>query len=183
MQTEKEVTVAKPAIGGSVYVGATTATLPTDAKTTLAEAFENLGYIADSGVTNDNSPSVNTIKAWGGDTVNVSQSERPDTWKFKLIQATNPNVLKVIYGDEYVTGELTTGLTVKATANQLEQKAWVFDMILKNNALKRIVIPKGMVSSLSTISYVDSDAVGYEIEITAMSDDSGVTHYEYMIAA
>ena len=55
-------------------------------------------------------------------------------------------------------------------------------MILKNGTAKRVVLPSCKVTSVSDVNYTDSNAVGYEVEISAYPDSSGNTHYEYIIA-
>lgn len=174
------VTAGKPAIAGAIFCAPVGTTLPTDAKTALDAAFKGLGYASEDGLTNDNGPESDNVKAWGGDTVLTLQTAKEDTFGFKLIEAMSEDVLKVIYGSSNVEGTLETGITVKANADEAEQHAWVFDMILKDGYLKRIVVPKASVTELGTINYVDSDAVGYEVTITAVPDTEGNTHYEYI---
>lgn len=176
------VTAGKPAVSGAVYRAALAndLTLPTDATTALSADFKALGYVSDDGLVNTNSPDSDKIKAWGGDTVLVIQSEKPDEFKLTLLEVMNTDVLKTVYGSSNVTGALATGLTVKATADEPEEGAWVVEMIMRGGVLKRVVIPDGKVSEVGEITYKDDEAVGYELTIQAMPDSTGVTHYEYI---
>lgn len=174
------VTAGKPRVAGSVYRGATSASLPTDATSTIASAFKALGYISEDGVKNNNSPETENIKAWGGDVVLNTLTGKEDTFTFKLIEAMNVDALAAVYGSDNVSGTLSNGITVKANASSSEAAAYVIDMVLKNNVLKRIVIPNATVSEVAEIAYTDNEAVGYEVTITAVPDSSGYTHYEYI---
>lgn len=179
----RNVTASKPKAGGAIHAAPLGTALPVDAASALNDAFKSLGYVSEEGLTNANSPERESHKAWGGDTVLSSQTGRPDTLKFKLIEALNPEVLKVVYGHENVTGELDTGIAVKVNAADQPALSWVIDMILKNNALKRIVVPCASVSEIAEIVYSDTAALGYDITITAEPDGDGQTHYEYIVAA
>lgn len=182
-QTVDYVSAGKPATSGAVYIAATGTTLPTDASTSLSSDYTALGYCSEDGLVNSNSPSVTKIKAWGGDPVLVVQEEKEDTFQFTLIEALNVDVLSSVYGSDNVSGTLSTGVTITANSDEPEEAIWVFEMIMNGDAVKRIVVPSGKISEIGDINYTDSDAVGYEITITALPDSSGNTHYEYILQA
>lgn len=182
MNDATNVTTGKPKVGGAVHWAPLGTALPTDATTELGAGYVGLGYVSDEGLTNNNSPESDTVKAWGGDTVLNLQTDRPDTWSLTLIETMNENVIKTIYGSANVIN--TDGnLEIKATAGEMTSGVWIFDMILKGGRAKRVVVPNGTISELGEISYKDDDAVGYNITITDVPDSSGVYHYEYITAA
>lgn len=180
MSNANNVTTGKPKVGGAIYRAPIGTELPTDATTALNVAFKEMGYVSDDGLTNANSPDTDSIKAWGGDTVMVVQKGKEDTFKGTFIEALNTEVLKMVYGDKNVEGDLSTGITVKANAEEAESFAYVIEMILRNKTLKRIVIPSAKVSDIGDITYSDEDVIGYETTLSASPDSTGNTHYEYI---
>ena len=183
MATASNVMVGKPKATGAVYRAPLGTACPTDSTTALATAFVEQGYCSEDGMTNSNSPSSENIKAWGGDLVYTYQSEKPDNFSFTLIESGNAEVLKTVYGDDNVTGDMTNGLTVKANAKELPESVWVIEMVRRDGGPHRIVIPSGKIAEIGEITYSDTEAIGYAITLSCTPDSAGNTHYEYMKAA
>lgn len=179
MPKQEYVSSGKPKISGAVYRAPLKTPLPTAADEELNEAFKEMGFVSDDGVTNSNSANSEQVYAWGGTPVMTTQSEKTDAWKAKFIEALNAEVLKATYGDNNVT---VTGslITIKAGATQLSPASYVVDMIMAGGALKRVVIPVGSLSEVGDIVYKDNEPVGYELTLEAMDDGNGYTHYEYI---
>lgn len=181
--TVTNVSTGKPKISGAMYIAPVGTALPTDATSVLDNAFQALGYVSEDGLTNDNTPESENIRAWGGDVVLTPVTSRDDTFQYTLIECTNVNVLKHVYGDDNVTGSLATGITVQANNKQMANHSVVIDMVLRDDAVKRIVIPSGAVTSVGTITYKDDTAIGYQTTLSCQADSDGNTHYEYIKSA
>ena len=79
-----------------------------------------------------------------------------------------------------VTVGVDGAITVNVKAEDPVERVWVFELALRNEKAKRIVIPDGAITSRDEISYNDSDAVGYGITVSAYPDSNAVTHKEYI---
>lgn len=174
------VSAGKPKISGAIYRAIKGTAAPTDAVSTLAAAYKPMGFVSSDGLVNSNNATTNAVKAWGGDTVLVVQTEKTDTLRFTLLETLNSDVLAAVFGSGNVTGALATGMTVKANADMQVEAVWVIDMVLTGNVAKRIVAPNAMISALADTVYKDDEAIGFGITLTCMPDSNGNTHYEYM---
>lgn len=177
-----KVSFGKPNAGGAIWRAPLGSTLPDDTDDTLDAAFKCLGYVSEDGLTNSNAMSSEEFKAWGGDVVATSQTEKPDNFQFKLIEILNVDALKAVYGDDNVTGTLATGITIRANSKEPVSAAWVIDMDLTNGVKKRMVIPNAKLQSLGDIVYRDNEIAGYDMTLLAMpyADFNGDTHREYI---
>lgn len=183
MPSAANVTAGKPNVAGAIFRAPFGTALPTSVVADLDNAFVEMGYASEDGITNTNTPETENLRAWGGDVVMTVQNSKDDTFTIKLIEALKEDTLKAVYGDDNVTGTLATGITVKVNADEAEEASWVIDMIMRNGAAKRIVIPDAKITEVGDIVYSDNEAVGYEITLTAMPDANGNNHYEYIKAA
>ena len=179
----KNVSVGKPMIGGAVFYAPVGTALPTNATDPLSDAYKDMGYISEDGVKNNGEREVEEIKAWGGDTVLTPQKSKADTFSLAFIEALNAEVLKRVYGEDNVSGELEAGMVIRVNSKELDYGVWVIDMVLTEGALKRVVIPNGKITETGEISYTDGDAIAYESTITAYPGDDGDTHKEYIVRA
>ena len=175
----ENVSTGKPKTTGAIYVAPVGTTLPTDASTPLDVAFKSLGYISEDGLANDMAREYEPIKEWGGNTVTDVQTSSDDKFKYKMIEALNEQVLKEVFGDDNVTvsgGEIA----IKKNAKELGEHSYVVEMVLIGDRLKRIVIPRGKITSIEEVTYVANKAIGYGVTVSAYPDSTGQTHYEYI---
>lgn len=181
--TAANIVAGVPLATGGVLLGATTATAPTTATAALT-GFTGAGYIGEDGVTETNERNTDKIRAWGGDTVKVVQTEHNVSYKFTFLETLNGDVLKAVYGDDNV---LTTAATVSSgtlhevqiNGAELPRKSFVFEV--KDGAAKiRIYVPDGQVTEVGDVTYSDSEVIGYEVTVEAFPDSLGNKAYKFM---
>jgi len=182
MNTVENVAAGKPKIGGAVYAAPVGTTLPTNATAALDAAFKNLGYVSEDGLKNAYDVEIETVKAWGGDEVLVTNNGKSDAFTYTLLEVLNIDVLKHVYGSANVTGSLSAGIALSVNNSDTEDVSMVFELVLRG-ALKRIVVPRAHVTEVGEITYTDGDAVGYETTIACQADAEGNSHYEYIQTA
>ena len=181
MPNTNYVSTGKPKVAGAVYRAAKGTTLPTSASASLSGAFVDMGYISEDGVTNSNSPSSEKIRDWSGQTVLVVTTEKPDTFKMTFIESLNSNVLETVYNEDNVTVDGVNGtIAIAANSAEAEEYVYVIDMVMRGGALRRIVIPAGVLSEVGDIVYKSDEAVAYEVTLDALPDASGNSHYDYI---
>lgn len=182
--TVGNVIAGKPQVTGGVLFGPLGTALPTDVTTELNEALVFGGYVSEDGLTENADRSTDKIRAWGGDTVKVVQTEFSLTYEFTFIEALNADVLATVYGSNNVqttpAGDGTPGLhSVVVNSDSLPHQVFVFE-IKDGDARIRIVLPDGQVTTVGEITYTDEDVVGYTVTVEAYQDADGANAYKYL---
>jgi len=181
--TAANVVAGVPLATGGILIGALGAAAPTTAVSALV-AYTAAGYIGDSGVVETNERNTDKIRAWGGDTVKVVQSEHNVTYKFTFLETLNKNVLQAVYGEDNVTTTPATASSgtlhaVKVNGATLPHKFYVFE-VKDGNAKIRIYVPDGQITEVGDITYSDTEVIGYEVTVEAFEDADGNKAYKYL---
>lgn len=173
------VAMGKPKAGGAIFraVG-TIAEIPTTATAALGAEFKNLGYASEDGLTNAVSTDSTSIKDWSGQEVLKEQTSREESFKFTLIE-TNAETLNAIYGEENVS-VVTDSIAVIHNGAERVYAAYVFEILLGSGRVKRIFVPRGMITEVGDITYKNGEPIGYEVTVSAMPDTEGNTAYSYI---
>src|SRR5699024_1152302 len=176
MTSTSNVLVGVPdKVSGGVYMTTELvdkAEYPLDALgTALTTPYLPAGFISEDGVTEANESDTEKVKAWGGDTVRVVQSDHTVTYTFTFLESKNASVLKAVYGENNVT-ESGGLVQVNVNADVLEHRTWVFEMKDGDNRI-RVVVPDGQITTRGEISYTRAGAIEYEVTGEAFPDVDG----------
>lgn len=175
------VSAAKPGLSGVVHFAPTGTTLPTDATSALSTSYIDLGFVSEDGVSNTIERNVESIKDMAGKEVLAVQTEFSDTFKFTLISSKSVDVKKAVFGDGKVSGTLANGITTEVSADELAYKTWVFDLVLSDGDVQRMVVPTAKVTEVGEIAYKNSEAIGYELTLKALPiTGTNTYHKEYL---
>lgn len=178
-----KVVAGVPLATGGILIGALTAAEPSTAISALT-GFTAAGYIGEDGVTETNERSTDRIRAWGGDTVKVVQTEHNVTYQFTFLETLNADVLKAVYGTSNVTTTAATVSTgtlheVAINASTLPHQSYVFE--IKDGLAKvRIYIPDGQITEVGDITYSDSEVIGYQVTVECFADELGNKAYKFL---
>lgn len=159
---------------GSFYRGPLGTPLPTDALDALDPALEDHGFMGDDGFTNGISRDTTKHKAFGGETVYVTQDSYEETVQVTCYES-NPIVLRSVFGDDNVEEDYSSGhlkLTVRHTDQKLPRSSFVARFV-RGEATRLLVIPEGEVTEIDDIVYVHDDLVKYTLTIDVFTPATG----------
>lgn len=174
---KSNITIGLPKAGGAVFWAPAGTTLPTNASDSLPEAFVNLGYISEAGLTHSVAESTDTIRAWGKDIVMISQTEYSETFQINLLETVRPAALQFIRGQENVSVEGDGSIKSGTTGEPLPRGIVVVDTIQNNGSttpkIHRLVFGDCQIADRSgDTTYNNSDPLTYPVTVQAFSFDS-----------
>lgn len=174
--TAANVRVGVPLATGAVLTGPLGTTVPVSATAAPNVALVATGYVGESGVVEAIDTETKNIVAWGGDTVRKVQTSHDVTYQWTYLE-TNALVLKEVYGQDNVT-ETSGAFAVLVNSKELPHRTYVLE-IKDGSRRGRIVIPDGQITKRGNVTYVHTDAVKYDVTVTAYPDSAGNKAYIY----
>lgn len=177
MNDKDNITIGRPKVGGAIYFAPLGSALPTDANTSLPEAYVNLGYVTEDGVTMTTTEETDMVKAWGPENVMVSQNDYGETVTYNLLETIRPAVLQYMRGAENVAINADGSIKSATTGEQLPRGIIVIDTIQNNGGANpryhRIVYGDCQITDRSgDQTYNNSDPVTFPVTFTAFKFDS-----------
>lgn len=145
------------------------------------DGWTHVGFISEDGVTEANERDTEKVKAWGGDTVRVLQNDHTQTFSFSFFELGNPEVLKLIYGDENVT--VSDGkVEVKQNSKVLPHKSFLIQVLDGATKIDKF-IPDGQIIETGELQMTHSAVMSVEVTVEAFVDKQGNKVYTTQSAA
>lgn len=157
-----DATNVEVAVTGAVYLAPLGTTLPTSSADELDEAFKDVGYISEDGITETPEEDTQEIRAWqNGDVVRRLLTSHEIQYGFTMIEI-NEVSLTAYYGN-YDAG------TVRVTGAPLPRQSMVIDVI-DEGKLRRRVAPVAGIVERGEVSLTNSEATGLEVTVSCYPD-------------
>lgn len=187
-QNATNVVAASPDVAGGIAIAPLGTALPTDASTsleTLDPAYVRLGYVSADGVAPaGEAASTTDITAWGGDIIaTLIENKSIERYDFTLVEVMAEAVAEYLHGAANITftppavGQ-NTELAIVDKAQEPEDTIVVFDTVFKGKRA-RVVIPLAVSVIQGKNALVHNDVMGYQVQVTAQLDATGVRQYLY----
>lgn len=178
--SDNNVTASKPNNTAGAVFGAPAGTaVPTTAVATLNAAFKKLGYVSEDGVGIGTAMATTNIKEWGGGVVMVTQDEKTETYKMKMIEYLNLDLQRFVHGDDNVTVNNDGSVAIAHGDEDVGEKALVINYYIEENRKARMVIPRCKITAIGDVNHKINEPVAYDLTITAIKDSNGKGAYDY----
>ena len=176
--SSRNVAVGKPdlAVSGGLLVAPLGTARPTSHSDAFDAAYKSAGYLSTDGVTESSERATEVIRGGGGDTGRTVKPEHGTTLALTLIEARRAEARRLVFGDDNVVVEGGT-VTVKRNSKVLPHRQFIIAMLDGDNS-SHLDVGYGQVTEVGDITYVDGEAISYELTISCDPDDNGDTLIE-----
>lgn len=167
---------------GAVAVAPVGTTMPTDAKSELASAWDDSGYISEDGISVTVTRSTTPIRDWSKNAVRNLLTEYAGSISLAFLQV-DEFAAERMFGASNVTVTAATSsageqIKISIGAELPPIEAWCFSM-KDGNARIRVLVPQGQITDVNQIDF-KPDA-GNVIGGTLATYDDGTGHSIYFI--
>jgi len=163
---------------GAIMTAPVGTTLPTSA-TAPTTGFSDWGYVGEDGITKTIERETENKLDMNGSTVFVITKSHSLKFKFKPLEL-RAEGLKATLGDNNVDIDAGGNLTSYRIKNdELVPRAYMFNLLMADGRLMRVVCPKGQIASTGEDVLKASDLMSSEIEIEMLTDENDVKAYVY----
>lgn len=153
---------------------------PTDPDSPLESDYKSAGYVGEDGVSESSERSTEDIRAWGGVKIRTVQTEYGTTLSFTLMESRRALVLKSVFGESNVEVDPKGFIKIRRNEKPLEAAQWVVDMKDGDRGARRLDVGNGQITEVGDITYVDGEAISYEVTMSCDPDDNGDTLIEFV---
>ena len=161
---------------GAVAHADTSATMPTDAVSSLSGDWTDNGYVSEDGVSV--TPNYNTveIKDWSRSTVRTLLDEFTGEVSFAYIQTDYASLVSIFGASNVTKSDATAShgerITVKIGARMAPAKAWCFSM-KDGDARVRIVLPNAQPVLDGDLTFVANEPIKWALRLKCNADSNG----------
>lgn len=181
----RNVVAGRPKATGGILSGPIGTPRPDDADPfeALDAAMVALGYISEDGVSETIGRDTERIKAWGGDSVAVLQTEHSVTYEYTMIEALRREVNAEVFGEpnvEEIPATATHGriMRVVMRADVLPHRARNIE-IADGDKRVRIWLPDSQITETGDVTYADNSLIAYPVTVEAFADENGIKAYKW----
>lgn len=173
------VAVGKPdlAVSGGVLVAPIGTARPTSLAGPIDEAYLSVGYVSTDGVRETSERSTEEIRAWGGQKIRTVQTEFGTSLALTLIESRNAEALKFVFGEDNVDTSTAGEIVVKRNEKTLPYVQLLVSMLDGENS-SHLDVGRAQVTEVGDVTYVDGEAISYELTISCDPDENGDTLVE-----
>jgi hypothetical protein len=169
-------------VAGGMWRAPLGTALPTDTTTALDAAYVSLGYVDEDGLTRTEDRPNTPQFAWGGAKVASLQQHYNLTFKFKLMQPLDADVMKAVHSDGNVsvtaaTQSAGTITTVAFNPTLNVNAAWCVESFYQLATL-RFAIPRARVTQVEPVQWTHKTLALYNVTLEAFPDSQGNFGYQ-----